>query len=49
MEDNLLDLYKSNTVSGTWTETCPNQAEPEGGWKIHECPIAMQIRQENLK
>ena len=45
----MLGLYKSNTESGTWTETCQNQAEPEGGPKIHEGTIAMQIRQENLK
>ena len=49
MEDNLLGLYKSNTESGTWNATCQNQAEPEGGPKIHEGLIAMQIRQENLK
>ena len=49
MEDNLLGLYKSNTESVKWTETCQNQTEPEGGPKIHEGPIAMQICQENLK
>ena len=49
MEDNPLGLYKSNTESGTWNGTCQNQAEPEGGPKIHEGLIAMQIRQENLK